>query len=96
MPYKQEATGSSPVPPIDANPYNYRVCEKSFLCHSPRQILCYTYDYTFEPILEICWAIKQNSTIAPKSPDIAIDFSPKIPKTVVLNGFDADLYSNNG
>jgi hypothetical protein len=30
------------------------------------------------------------------SPNIAIDFPPKMPKIVILNGFDADLYSNNG
>ena len=34
------------------SPYHQRVCEKSFLCHPPRQMLCYTYDYTYRSILE--------------------------------------------
>jgi hypothetical protein len=43
----QEVVGSNPIGSINISPCNLKVCEKSFLCHPSRQMLCYTYDYTF-------------------------------------------------
>jgi integrase len=49
----QEVVGSNPIGSISITSCNSKVCEKSFLCHSPQQMLCYTYDYTFRNILEV-------------------------------------------
>ena len=49
----QEVVGSNPIGSILTSPCHLRVCEKSFLCHSPRQMLCYTFDYTYGSIFEV-------------------------------------------
>ena len=63
----QEVVGSNPIGSINISSCTPKVCEKSFLCHPPRRMLCYTYDYTFGSILEVNTVSRSRPAINPIS-----------------------------